>query len=203
MNTENAELMKIARKSLDGKWVLAVGTFLIYLIISGAIQAFAKLVEFVGVLSLIITGPFMVGLNIFALKIYRNQEARIENLFEGFRNFVNALAAYILMLVFIILWTLLLVIPGIIASISYSQTFFLLADNPKLRPMEAIDQSKAMMDGYKLKYFTLLLRIFVLALVCILTLGIGFFFLFPYAQVLMAAFYEDIKTGSIPPETIV
>jgi uncharacterized membrane protein len=105
MNTENAELMKIARKSLDGKWVLAVGTFLIYLIISGAIQAFAKLVEFVGVLSLIITGPFMVGMNIFALKIYRNQEARIENLFEGFRNFVNALAAYILMLVFIILWT--------------------------------------------------------------------------------------------------
>ena len=196
MKTENVELMRMARKSMEGKWVLAIGTFIIYIIISAAIQGLGAYFSFAGFLGLVISGPLALGINIFALNIYRDNEAGVENIFEGFQNFVNAFAAYVLMMIFVILWTLLLIIPGIMAGISYSQTFFLMADDPELGPMDAIDKSKAMMDGYKMKYFTLSLRILGLALLCILTLGIGFFFLLPYAQVLLAAFYEDLKGES-------
>ncbi len=195
MSTENIELMRMARKSLDRKWVLAIGTYLVYVLLTIAIQAVTAIFNFAGLISLIITGPLLVGVNIFFLNIYRDHQAGVENLFEGFQNFMNAFAAYLLMLVFIILWALLLIVPGIIAAISYSQTLFLLADDPTLGPMDAIDKSKAIMEGYKMKYFRLTLRIFGLTLLCILTLGIGFFFLLPYTQVVMAAFYEDIKNG--------
>lgn len=50
-----------------------------------------------------------------------------------------------------------------------------------------------MMDGYKLKLFRLVLRFLGLGLLCILTLGIGFFWLIPYTQVCMAKFYDDVK----------
>jgi uncharacterized membrane protein len=99
------------------------------------------------------------------------------------------------MFVFILLWMLLLIIPGIIAALSYSMTFYIIADDETMDAMEAIDKSKAMMDGYKWKYFCLALRFVGWALLCILTLGIGFFWLMPYMQVTNAKFYEDVKAN--------
>jgi uncharacterized membrane protein len=88
---------------------------------------------------------------------------------------------------------LLLIIPGIIAALSYSMTFFIIADDESIEPMEALKKSKKMMEGYKLKLFYLSIRFFGLALLCILTLGIGFLWLIPYTYVTMAKFYDDIK----------
>jgi uncharacterized membrane protein len=195
MKTENVVLMRMARESLRGKWGLAIGTFVVYLIIIGSIQVVARFFPLAGLLSLLIVGPFVLGLAIFALSISRDQEARLEQIFEGFNNFGTALGAYLLMLLFTLLWTLLLIIPGIIAAISYSLTFYILADDNKIGPMDAIDKSKKMMDGYKWKCFCLGLRFFGLALLCIITLGIGFLWLMPFMQVTMAKFYDDVKAN--------
>jgi uncharacterized membrane protein len=59
--------------------------------------------------------------------------------------------------------------------------------------MQAIDLSKKMMNGYKMKYFTLSLRYVLLSLLCLLTLGIGFLWLIPYINIVNARFYDDIK----------
>jgi len=104
------------------------------------------------------------------------------------------------MLIFILLWTLLLIVPGIIAAISYSMTFYIIADDNSIAAKEAIDKSKKMMDGYKWKFFCIGLRFFGLALLCVLTLGIGFLWLFPYIQVTVAKFYDDIKANSLTAE---
>jgi uncharacterized membrane protein len=72
-------------------------------------------------------------------------------------------------------------------------TFYILADDPGIKPQDALKKSKSMMDGYKLKLFYLCLRFFLLALLCILTLGIGFLWLIPYVHVTMAKFYDDIR----------
>jgi uncharacterized membrane protein len=106
------------------------------------------------------------------------------------------------MILFILLWTLLLIIPGIIAAISYSMTFYILADDNSIGAMDAIDKSKKMMDGYKWKCFCLGLRFLGWALLCILTLGIGFLWLMPYMQVSMAKFYDDVKANSLTTENI-
>jgi uncharacterized membrane protein len=196
LSTENKVLMSQAKDALKGKWGLAIGTLVIYMLITGCTGAFPKLG---GLLSLIIGGPFALGLAIFSLSLARNKGAKVEQIFEGFNYFVTALCTYLLMILFIALWTLLLIVPGIIAALSYAMSFYILADNPSMAAMDVLRKSKAMMNGYKLKLFYLGLRFFGLALLCILTLGIGFFWLIPYANVCTAKFYDDIKdtTGNV------
>lgn len=199
MKTDNVVLMNMARESLQGNWSMAIGTCVIYFLLVAAIQAIPG---FGTVASLILSGPMTLGLTIFSLSISRNKESGFEQLFHGFRMFGPALEAYLLILVYVILWTILLVVPGIIAAISYSMTFFIIADDESIRSVDAMKKSKQMMYGYKLKFFYLGLRFLLLALLCVLTLGIGFLWLMPYIQITFAKFYDDIKDNPISPESI-
>jgi uncharacterized membrane protein len=190
MVKENTELMAEARESLSGNWGLAIATFLVY----GIIISIFQVIPTVGpVLVLFIAGPMLVGISMFSLSLSRGENARLEQIFEGFKNYGTVLGAYLLMVVLILLWMLLLIIPGIIAAIAYSQTFYILAEDDAISSMDALKKSKEMMDGYKWKYFCLGLRFIGWALLCILTLGIGFLWLSPYIQISYAKFYEDIK----------
>lgn len=193
MKTTNSTLTQMARESLEGKWGLAVlGTFVYFIVLMG-VQLLAEIDPLLMIVTLIISGPIALGFITFSLNISRDNDPKVENIFEGFQNFKSAVGAYLLMLLFIFLWMLLLIIPGIIAALSYSMTFYILADDPSISPMDAIDKSKAMMKGNKWKYFLLNLRFLGWALLCLLTFGIGFLWLIPYIQVSIAKFYDDIK----------
>ena len=81
MSTENVTLMRASREALKDKWGLAIGTFLIYILISGlpgSVEPWAT------IFSLIIGGPLALGAAIFSLSISRGQDARFEQLFLGF-----------------------------------------------------------------------------------------------------------------------
>jgi uncharacterized membrane protein len=126
------------------------------------------------------------------LALSRGQEARLPQIFEGFQKFGVALGAYLLMMLFVFLWALLLIIPGIIAAYAYSQTFYIIAEEPGIGPLQAIRKSKEMMRGNKGKLFCLNLRFIGWALLCLLTLGIGFLLLAPYMMISFAKFYDDV-----------
>ena len=97
MVKENIELMMQARESLKGKWGLAVGTFFIYMLISGVAQS----IPGIGQLTmLVVAGPLGLGLAIFSLTLARKQDARFKQILDGFKNFTTALGAYILMMIF-------------------------------------------------------------------------------------------------------
>lgn len=190
MATENYILREQSRQSLKGKWGNAALFVFVIAIINGVLSN----IPFLGTLiSLIISGPLALGSAFYFMNISRDKEAKIDNIFSGFKNFGTGLAAYILMAIFIFLWSLLLIIPGIIAGLSYSMTYFIINDNPTIGPLEAIDKSKEMMKGYKMKLFLLHLSFLGWAILCIFTLFIGFFWLAPYMQVSLVKFYEDIK----------
>jgi uncharacterized membrane protein len=143
---------------------------------------------------MLLSGAFMVGFCSYFLGIAQEQQARLENLFVGFKRFFTAFGAYFLSTLFIMLWSLLLIIPGIIATFRYSMIYFILADDNTCGPLEAITRSKEMMVGNKWKYFCLQLRFIGWSLLAVLfTLGIGYLWLVPYMQTSMAHFYEDIK----------
>jgi uncharacterized membrane protein len=187
---ENSELRAMSIEALKDRWGLAIGGFLIYNIILILLQN----IPIAGSLaSLIIGGPFLLGVTFFSLNLARKQDTRVEVLFEGFKDFGRALGTYLLMILYIILWTLLLVIPGIIKAISYSQTFYILAEDKSIGAEEAIKKSLTMMDGYKMKYFVLGLSFIGWILLSILTLGIGFLWLIPYMQVTFANFHIELK----------
>ena len=186
----NSQLMDQAKASLSGRWGIAIGGFLIYNVIIAIIQN----IPIVGAIAtLILSGPFMLGAIYFSLKIARNQEPDIELLFNGFKDFGKALGTYLLMILYIVAWTLLLIIPGIIKAISYSQTFYILSEDTSIGSEEAILKSMKMMEGHKMKYFLLGLNFIPWILLCILTLGIGFLWLIPYAHVSYSNFYLDLK----------
>ena len=180
--TPNRDLMRQARESLKGNWGLAVGAMFVYQLILGAAQG----------IQLVIGGPMMLGLTILFLAISRRTGPTFSQLFDGFSNFATALCAYLLTLIFIILWTLLLIIPGIIATLSYAMTFYIIADDPSVGALDAIRRSKEMMQGHKWKLFCLYWRFFGWALLCLLTCGIGSLWLGPYMQASTAKFYDDI-----------
>lgn len=189
---ENAEITRRARASLEGRWGLAIGVTLVYGLLtnlpSSASEDIGWLVE------LLIEGPLQVGIATFFLNLTRNRPAEFPQLFEGFRTFGNALGAYLLTTLFILLWSLLLIIPGIIAALSYAMAFYILADSPELGPMDAISRSKRIMDGHKWRLFCLGFRFLGWILLSVfLTLGIGLLWVFPYMAASFAQFYETVR----------
>ncbi|MCD4825875.1 MAG: DUF975 family protein [Phycisphaerae bacterium] len=187
--TPNANLTAKARNLLAGRWGLPIGFCLLLFLISFVYHSIPNLGQLVG---LILDGPFYVGSALFFLTFAQRRNAQIGQMFHGFSMFGTALAAYLLMSIFIFLWMLLLIIPGIIASLAYSQTFYLLAINPGMGAMDAIRQSKQMMEGKKWKLFCLHIRFVGWSLLCLLTLGIGFIWLMPYMSVTFACFHYDL-----------
>lgn len=202
MQTENKILMQQAKSSLQGKWWSAVGVFFIYMLIVCGTNSIPKIGS---VIQLVATGPFMLGMSMFVLNISNKKEASISQIFDGFKNFWNSIWTYLLMVLFVLLWSLLLIVPGIIAGLAYSMTFFILVENKEIKPLEALRKSKELMKGNKWKLFCLSWRFFGWALLCILTAGIGFFWLMPYMNVSFAKFYEDIKKNSkeTKPEEVI
>lgn len=109
-------------------------------------------------------------------------ECGFENLFSYFPNWKNILKTKVLRTIYEILWTLLLIIPGIIGSYSYAMTDYILAENPELSAKEAIARSKAMMEGNRWRLFCLEISFIGGAILSLLTLGIGSLWLIPYME---------------------
>jgi uncharacterized membrane protein len=195
MNRTNSEISKEALEALKGNWALAIAAFVVYYICAFAINAIPTIGQ---VISIILAGPLALGASIFSISLAKGKNPDIELLFSGFNRFPQALTAYLLSLIYILLWTLLLIIPGIIAALSYSMTFFIMADDENIAGKQAMDKSKEIMKGNKMQLFILFLRFLGLALLCVLTLGIGFFWLVPYTQVCLAKFYEEVKEEESP-----
>lgn len=193
MKKENVILMKEARETLTGKWGLAVSGSFLYLLMGIVIGGMGKLGN---IISLIITGPMTAGMFLFFLSISRGKETSVSQLFDGFNKFKRSFIAYFITIFFILLWSLLLIVPGIIAALSYSQIYFILADDPLISAKEALEKSKKMMDGNKKKLFFLSFRFLGWALLSMLTFGIGFLWLMPYMQVTYAKFYQDVSGKS-------
>lgn len=187
--TPNKELMKQARECLRGRWGTAILASLLYL----GIISIPNFIPIIGSIAiLIIAGPLTLGMVVIILSISRKEDVQLSQLFKGFQNFATAIGSYFLMTIFILLWSLLFIIPGIIAALSYSLTWYIIHDNPSMGPLEALKTSKEMMTGRKWKLFCLGLRFFGWILLCYLTFGIGFLWLAPYMLVSYAKFYEDI-----------
>lgn len=180
------ELRRNGWDSMHGKWGGSIGITILYGLILVA-------VSFTGIGGLILGGPLLFGLTAYFINLQRQREASVNNLFSGFSNFGNTLVAYILQNIFIALWSILLVIPGIIKSFSYSMTFYILNDHPELSGSEAITRSREMMNGYKGKLFLLNLSFIGWYLLIAITMGIAALWVTPYVKAAEAAFYEELK----------
>lgn len=157
-----------------------------YLLIAGSIGAV------LGTITLIIGGVVQLGYSKFLLKMHDGEDAKVEDLFSQFHRFGDGFCQSLLRAIFVALWSLLLVIPGIVASLKYAMTPFILVENPGMTASEAIDASKELMYGHKADLFFLQLSFIGWGILNVFTLGIGSLWLVPYINASYAAFYRSI-----------
>ena len=152
-----------------------------------------------GAVYFILGSIIKVGYAKFNLNLVDRLEGSFENLFAYFSDWKTTAAARFLQSIYILLWSLLFIIPGIIASYSYAMTEYILAENPELSASEAISRSKQMMDGNKWRLFCLQFSFIGWSILCAFTLGIGNLWLTPYKQAATAAFYREVSGTECKP----
>lgn len=211
-NTPVTQLKAAALTSLHGSWGVAIGVYLVAQIISSACGA----IPYAGyVLQLLLAPPLALGMAVFFIALSRGTEREFGMLFQGFNQFGKAVGAYVVMTIYIMLWFLLLVIPGLIAAYRYQMVFYILADHPEVGIMESLRLSRQMMHGRKWKLFVLNLSFIGWYFLCMLPVMLafamagatnspawmllsvfavpGFIFLGPYVQTATACFYNDVR----------
>lgn len=206
----NTELRRQGREALAGRWGTFVAASLVYMIISCFVQVPAQLSDFSR--SVLMTGagvnytlmstsvvvsllilPLTYGYDTIFLRNLRGEPVGVEHMFDGFRDYGRIFVTLLWQNILITLWTLLLIVPGIVKALAYALTPYILLDNPKLSTVEAIHLSREMMFGYKGKLFLLLLSFIGWGILCLFTCGIGVLWLLPYISSSLAAFYEDVR----------
>ena len=186
-----------AWEKLHGKWGTMAIAALIYSLIMVAC-GFLSYIYIGWIATLLLAGAFVLGLSGMALLVSRGLPVRTERLFDGFKNYGSSLALYLLIAIFTFLWTLLLIVPGIVKAYSYSMSYFILCDDPQLPANQARKRSMELMRGNKWRLFCLHFSFIGWFLLCLLTLGILSFWIIPYLYTAQAEFYRSLITEPAP-----
>ncbi len=185
-----AELKSSAKEQISGK----IGILFVMFLIIFAIMFVCVFVPLIGgIATFIITPAFSLSLCMIYLKLTKKEDIAVGDVFSGFNKTGKALWLNILISIFTFLWTLLLIIPGIIKQYAYSMAFYILADNPELTAREALSKSKEIMNGHKWDLFVLRLSFFWWYLLSGITFGIASIYVVPYISATTANFYNSIK----------
>ena len=215
---EAKELRRIARENLQGNYWVSVAVALVAGLLGGAIAggsisftvdedlmyylprfvqtvlgSLAGIGTGLSLVQFLAGGTVQLGYAKYLLSQHNRTERDFSDLLSEINRFGQGFLQSFLRGLYIILWGLLLIIPGIIKALAYSMTPFIMSENPEMTASEAITASKELMDGHKWDLFCLALSFIGWDLLCVLTLGIGNIFLRPYREAAYAAFYCSIR----------
>ena len=158
-------------------------------------------VSVAGILSIVyrvfIVNPLEVGTKRF-FTLCRYNTVKIDEIFYGFKGgrYMDNVKTMALRDLYIFLWSLLFVIPGIVKSYAYRMVPYILAENPGISSRRAFEISEQTTQGEKWNMFVLDLSFLGLILLCFATCGIGFFFLAPYIEATQAELYGALRQKS-------
>ena len=145
-------------------------------------------------LDLFVFNPLKVGCYAFFRENVKEPPADFSHIGVGFGNYVHTFVTLFLKDLFVSLWSLLFIVPGLIKSYSYRMVPYIITDHPELSPTETINLSRQMMNGHKWHAFCYDLSFIGWFILTVLTLGIlGVFWTEPYKDSSDAALYLAIK----------
>ena len=177
---------------IEGQDISNIGD-LLNLLTAQSISAFG-LGSILGLAQFLIGGAIELGFATFLLRQHRREELDFQDLFSQFHRFGQGFAQKFLRILYITLWSLLFVIPGIVKSYAYAMTPFIMAENPEMSANDAITASRELMDGHKGDLFILDLSFIGWGILAAVTCNIGHLALNPYRNAAYAAFYKDLTT---------
>ena len=147
-------------------------------------------------LQVMVSGVMSVGLSRFNLDMIDFNPLKIRTVFSGFNNLKVAIVSHLRVFLRIFIGTIFFVIPGIIASFTYSVLPYVIADNPDMTACEAMSECRHIMKGNRWKLFCLSMSFFGWYLVGFLTLGVGLLWVMPYHNAAIAVFYREAKRNA-------
>ena len=184
-----SELKAAAKSQIKGNiGILFLCSLLIGLIVSAT--------SFI-VVGFIIAPALSLGLTMIYLNLAKGQKPEVGDIFKGFSLFGKALWLNIITGFFLMLWFMLLYIPGIVKMLAYSMAPYILAENPDMTAREALRESKRITKGHKMDLFVLSLSFFGWLLLVSITCGLAIIYVGPYMNATMANAYNKIK-GEAP-----
>lgn len=184
----NTEIRRAARYALKGNWTQAVLATLVFTLVGAA----AGSIPFAG---LLVVCPLGFGFSLCFLRLVRGEDSdeMVGDQFKVFNQYGLYLGGSLLVTLYVFLWCLLFIIPGIVKGYAYAMTPYVMNDHPELDVDDCIHESRMMMKGYKWKLFCMDLSFIGWAILCLFTLGIGLLWLQPYIEASHAKFYEELK----------
>ena len=189
-----AELKAISRSQISGKIGVLFGINLIIFCITVLVEALGeKSLVFSLFASIVIAPAFSLSTAKVYLTVTDNIKPNAGDAFSGFEDFWAAFKVTFLMGIYIFLWSLLFVIPGIVKAYSYSMSLYVLAENKGKSARECIRESMMMTEGYKMELFFLDLSFFGWAMLAVLTFGLAGIWVVPYVNATKANSYRFLK----------
>lgn len=184
------EIRARAREIMTPYWGTAAVIYLVYMVLYAGANAM------MAIGTMVLAGPLSLGLADVFLRIEKGEPIGVETLMGGFNDFTRSLVAGLLISVYVLLWSILLIIPGVIAALGYSMTFFIMKENPSLPAVDALKASQQMMMGHKARLFELLFSFIGWILLGALSFGIAFLWVGPYMHAAVVLFYRDLQADN-------
>lgn len=188
---DRIQIKELAKAQINGQ----IGTFLILHLVIYAIVFVASYI--IGPLTYALGAIFELAMFSIYLKLSDGTYPKVRDLFDIFRNAKlcgNGIILYILIAAFTFLWSLLLVIPGVIKSLSYAMSPLILIENDYyMTPMDALKESERIMDGHKMELFVLILSFIGWYILSVASCGLLMFYVEPYMNMSLVNFYNQIK----------
>ena len=193
---DRAELKARARAQLGGGifqnlWMMGLAVCLLIGLLESAATTILPAIG-----ALIVIGPLEYGQAYIFLKQARDrQPVQLGDMFRGFQDdFGGTFLIGFLSQLFVALWSLLFLIPGIVKSYAYSMAYYVKLDHPDYGWKACIDESRRLMNGHKWEKFVLDLSFLGWILVGALCLGVGTLWVTPYMAATEVQFYEYVRS---------
>jgi len=207
------EIKADAKAAMKQQWGTSIGTLILYAVVIAVAVLVCVLFIFVNVavyivlllvVMLLLAGPLIVGVSGVFAKIYRREPASAGGIFSAFsNNYPRKLGGMLWMELFVFLWSLLFVIPGIVKAFAYSMIPYILADCPNVTAKEAMKLSMRMTKGYKGTLFVMGLSFIGWYMLSSLTFGIlALVYVNPYMYTTIGGYYNELKKNAIESGTI-
>ena len=201
----NSEIRNVTKEILKGNYKNVMLPFILATLLLGLAQSqdlYSNVYETYGVsyvftigsIALFIQGPISIGLATYSLSIANEEDYSYNQIVAGFKYFFKALFLYLLFNISFLIGIILLIIPGVVIFLMFSQIFYITAENPQIGVIDAFKKSASLMKNKKLQYFGLFLKYMLFFILGVFTLGIWWLWLIPQAYVSFAIFYKELQS---------
>ncbi|MBR5485457.1 MAG: DUF975 family protein [Oscillospiraceae bacterium] len=213
-NAENEEVVNAISNYLDTPAGSMLLIWFLLLIGIGVILS---------ILSLVMGGAVSLGYAKYNLDLVDGKHVSVKDLFSQLNLLWKGFVMKLLTMLYVLLWTFVFVIPGIVKSYAYAMTPYILYENPNMSVNDAISHSEDLMEGKKMKLFLLQISFWGWQILCMMIMmlvktcivdemiitdpkntvmaffvaflsGVGYWVIYAYGEAATAAFYRDITT---------